>query len=289
MHGMSNIKTSIRLGSLTTGILLWSSLQIMAQDSNHRFTGIVDRYFEESAQLSPVSATRRGDHRLDSEINDVSAEGRNRLAAFYQEIQTELASLKPSKLSRDEQIDRALLEHRLKAALWSQQELEEWAWNPLVYSGLAGGSIYSLMARDFAPLPDRLRSATARLEKLPTLYAQTRTELQPHRVPKIHAETAIGQNRGLLSIIKNTIEPEMDQLNQADRGRLTKAIKTATTAMEEHQRWLEDDLLPQAKGEFRIGKDLFDQKLAWTLQSSLTREQIRDRGLAFMNDLHERM
>ena len=261
----------------------------MAQDSNHRFTGIVDRYFEESAQLSPVSATRRGDHRLDSEINDVSAEGRNRLAAFYQEIQTELASLKPSKLSRDEQIDRALLEHRLKAALWSQQELEEWAWNPLVYSGLAGGSIYSLMARDFAPLPDRLRSATARLEKLPTLYAQTRTELQPHRVPKIHAETAIGQNRGLLSIIKNTIEPEMDQLNQADRGRLTKAIKTATTAMEEHQRWLEDDLLPQAKGEFRIGKDLFDQKLAWTLQSSLTREQIRDRGLAFMNDLHERM
>jgi len=266
-----------------------SSFQLIAQDTHQRFNKIVDRYFEESSRLSPVGATGMGDHRFDNEINDVSAGGRNRITTFYKEVLADLGALKPSDLSRDEQIDRALLEHRLNAALWKQDQLQEWAWNPLIYSGQAGGSIYSLMARNFAPLPDRLKSATARLEKLPTLYAQTRRELQPHRVPKIHAQTAISQNRGVLSIIENTIEPQLNQLNKADRLRLTKAIEIARTAVEEHQLWLENELLPQAAGNFRIGKDLFDQKLSWTLQSSLTREEIYDRGMAFMNDLHERM
>ena len=32
-----------------------------------------------------------------------------------------------------------------------------WAWDPQVYNGLAGGAIYNLMARDFAPMPERLK------------------------------------------------------------------------------------------------------------------------------------
>jgi len=230
-----------------------------------------------------------GDHRFDAEMNDVSAAGRNRVSKFYQEILTELETFKAEDLSRDEQIDRAHLQHRLKAALWKQEELQEWAWNPLIYSSLAGGSIYSLMARDFAPLSDRLKSAAARLEKLPKLYAQTRTELVPKRVPQIHAETAIKQNRGVLSIIENLIEPQLGELPDEVQRRLVRAIETARSAVEEHQQWLENELLPNATGNFRIGARLFDQKLSWTLQSSLTREQIRNRGRAFMEDLHQRM
>jgi uncharacterized protein (DUF885 family) len=265
------------------------NIQLHGQESNQRFNSVIDRYFDLSSQLSPVGATRMGDHRFDTEINDVSAAGRNRISNFYQEILTELDTFSSTDLSRDEQIDRALLQHRLKSALWKQEDLQEWAWNPLIYSGLAGSSIYSLMAREFALLPDRLNSVTARLEKLPQLYHQTRSELVPKRVPRIHAETAINQNRGVLSIIKNTIEPELKHLSDADRKRLTEAIEIARSSVEEHQLWLENELLPKAVGDFRIGKNLFDQKLSWTLQSSLTREQIRERGEAFMIDLHQRM
>ncbi len=258
-------------------------------NANQRFDVVVDRYFDESTRLSPVGATHMGDHRFDTEQNDVSSEGRNRVAQFYQEILTELDTFKATDLSRDEQIDRTLLQHRLKSALWRQEELQEWAWNPLMYSGLAGGSIYSLMARDFAPLPDRLKSAAARLEKLPKLYTQTRSELVPKRVPRIHAETAIKQNRGVLSIIENMIEPHLDELPAPDRERLTQAIETARASVDEHQQWLENELLPNASGDFRIGEKLFDQKLSWTLQSSLTREEIRDRGQEIMGELHQRM
>jgi len=286
---MSNFQTAGIWAIFISGTISMFTNELFGQESNQRFDTVVNRYFEESAKLNPISATAIGDHRFDTEINDVSAKGREQMARFYREILSELESFTESRLSRDEQIDRALLAHRLKAALWKQEELQEWAWNPLYYSGLVGSSIYGLMAREFAPLADRLRSATARLEKLPRLYAQTRTELAPIRVPKIHAETAVKQNRGVLSIIENLIEPHLNELNETDRQRLAQTIEIARESVEEHQRWLENELLPQAQADFRLGARLYDQKLSWTLQSSLSREQIRKRGEDFMHDIHQRM
>lgn len=56
------------------------------------------------------------------------------------------------------------------------------------------------------------------------------------------------------------------------------AMEVAKQAVEEHQSWLETDLLPRALGDFRIGKKRFDEKLAFTLQTPLSRRQIRERA-----------
>ena len=47
---------------------------------------------------------------------------------------------------------------------------------------------------------------------------------------------------------------------------------------EKHQQWLENELLPQAAGEFRIGPELYDKKLSFTLQTPLTRQQIMSKA-----------
>jgi uncharacterized protein (DUF885 family) len=44
------------------------------------------------------------------------------------------------------------------------------------------------------------------------------------------------------------------------------------------QEWLEKQLRPNAKGDFRIGRELFDEKLAFALMSPLSREEIRRRA-----------
>ncbi|MEE9141084.1 MAG: DUF885 domain-containing protein, partial [Gammaproteobacteria bacterium] len=64
----------------------------------------------------------------------------------------------------------------------------------------------------------------------------------------------------------------------SDRSRLEDAMDTATAAVEEHQAWLENELVPNAKGNFRIGEELFDTKLAYTLHTPLSRQQIRERA-----------
>jgi uncharacterized protein (DUF885 family) len=136
------------------------------------------------------------------------------------------------------------------------------------------------LARDFAPLPDRLRSVGARLAELPRFLSQARESLVPARVPRIHAETAIKQNTGVLTLIDQLVVPQLGVLPDTDQATLRTAIAHAHTAIAQHQIWLEKKLLPAAEGDFRLGATLYDAKLQFALDSPLTREAIRTRAQA---------
>ena len=253
------------------------------------FEELGQRFVREFPEYSPAAATQLGDHRFDNRLDEISPRAREQAAAFYRKYQAELSNIVPAKISRAHQVDYALLENSLRADLWRLERLQEWAWNPLIYTELAGGAIYGLMAREFAPLPDRLRHAADRLEQFPRLLEQVRATLDPKRVPSIHAETAVKQNRGASSILENMVEPHLLVLPENDRARLKQAIATARAAIETHQTWLEKELLPRAGGDFRLGPRLFDEKLAFTLQTPLSRDEIRDRAHSDLERVREEM
>ncbi len=257
--------------------------------SDDQFLELSKSYLDRFTALSPVYATYLGDHRYDGELDEVGAESRARTKAFSLEYLERLAALPREHLSQANQIDAALLEHDLRKTLWRLDVLQEWAWNPLGYTDLCGRAIYSLMARDFAPIAKRLSSAADRLEKLPRLLEQVRGTLVAKRVPKIHAETAVRQNRGVLSILDNRVVPHLDKLDKAERGRLEAAMKTARAAVDKHQEWLEKEVVPQAAGDFRIGSRLFDKKLAFTLNSPLSRAEVRRRAESELKRVREQM
>jgi len=242
------------------------------------FETVASRYLDEMLALTPVLATQLGDHHFDERLDDVSAAGRAARADLARRLLMELGGIDTTQLSRPHQVDEKLLESKLKQTLWQLEELQEWRWNPLLYTDLAGNSIYLLMARDFAPLPQRLNAATARLEQLPRLLTQVREALEPARVPRIHAETAIKQNEGVLSIINDSILPQLGTLPAADQARLKTAIAHAKTAISQQQIWLAKRLLPEAKGDFRLGAALYDQKLHFELATNLSRQEIRTRA-----------
>ncbi len=192
----------------------------------------------------------------------------------------ELDAIDAGKLSRENQIDAAILRNQIQSDIWGMDTLQAWAWDPQLYSGLAGGAIYNLMAREFAPLPERLKSAAARMNKLPSLFAQMRENIDPARVPQIHAETVAKQNGGVISLVEQFIVPNADQLQGEDRKRLDAAIEGLRKAVAEHQLWLDKTLVPNTKGDFRIGQKLYDEKLKVALMSSLSRAEIKQRGVA---------
>jgi uncharacterized protein (DUF885 family) len=246
--------------------------------TDEAFRNLADEYISDLTNFSPVYATLIGDHSADGELDRVDAAGREESLALLREYKTALEALDHDELSKDNQVDAALLLHNLDAGIWSTETLQEWAWNPLYYIQLSGSGIYGLLARDFAPLEQRLESAASRLEQLPRFLEQARNEINPERVPKIHAETAISQNPGLGSIIDNMILPSMDAIPDVLRQRLDAAIETARNAVADHQTWLEEELLPRANGDFRIGAELYDVKLAFALNSPLSRKEIKARA-----------
>lgn len=251
-----------------------------ASQADTAFADLSQRALDGWFQLSPVSATQTGEHRYDGELDDLSAQGRQKALDFSKKILAELEAMDVSQLSRENQVDAAILRNQLRYDIWNAEKLQSWAWDPQAYSGLAGSAIYGLMAREFAPMPDRLQSATARMEKIPALLAQARANLDPARVPKVHAETVARQNAGILSIVETFITPNLGQLASPERERAEKAIDGLKKAVAEHQDWLDDTLVPNAQGEFRIGAEKYDQKLQFALLSSLSRAEIKQRAEA---------
>ena len=195
-------------------------------------------------------------------------------------VDLRLDGIDRASLSRANQVDALLLRHDLEYDRWRIQTLQDWRWNPLIYTRLAGDSVYTLLAREFAPAPDRLKNLGKRLDELPRFLGQVRDVLEPARVPKIHAETAVKQNAGLISMLDGEVTQQIDALPAADQEALRASVARARSALSQHQIWLEKRLTPEAKGDFRLGQQLYDQKLAYALFSPLSREEIKARAEA---------
>ena len=273
------------------GLAIVQAVAAAAPGPDESFSQLAARYLDEISVHSPVAATALGDHRADGRLDDVDTAARERLRKAFIEYRETLAAIERGELSRANQVDAAILSNEIESTLFELDALEEWAWNPLYYVRLSGNAIYGLLSRDFAPLEERLDNAASRLEQLPRFFAQARDSLQPERVPKIHAETAIQQNRGLVTIIDSMIVPQLQELPPETAMRLEAAIATAREAIAEQQAWLEEELLPRANGDFRIGAELYDRKLAFALNSSLSRREIRtlaEREYEFVrNEMYE--
>lgn len=259
-----------------------------ATTEDARFEAFGDRVVDEILKLQPVAATQLGDHRYDDRLPDVSASGRAALNGFAKQASADLARFDQTKLTREHQVDAILLKEALDYVIFSDERLQDWAWDPLNYAGGAGAALFNLTAREFAPLPDRLRSAIGRLEALPTFLQQAREALVPARVPKIHAQTAAKQNAGLNALIDGFVA-QKSALPPDDQARLDKAAAAAKAAVADYQTWLDKELVPNATGNERLGAALYDEKLRLALASPLSRQEIRARAEQEVRDLRAKM
>ena len=253
------------------------------------FEALGKRFLDEMARLRPTYATYLGDHRFDGEVDDLSAAGRAREVAALKRTQAALARIDRSKLSRENQVDAALLANELAYQLWTIETLKPHEWDPQGANESVSGGLYLLAARDFAPWPDRLRSAISRMEKTPKLYQQMRASLVPARVPEVFAKTVAQQNAGVLQIAEGMLAPHKGTLSPADQKRFDAALATLKTAVADQQKWLDTVLVPQAKGDFRLGAARYDQKLRYALVTDLTRPEIKARALKARADARAEM
>jgi uncharacterized protein (DUF885 family) len=127
------------------------------------------------------------------------------------------------------------------------------------------------------------------MEHLPTLFAQARANLVPARVPLIFATTVAKQNSGITEIAESMLAPHAGTLAPAERKRFDAALATLKAAVAAHQHWLDTVLVPNAKGDFRLGPKLYDEKLRFALDSPLDRVTIKARATQALADTRAQM
>ena len=272
---LSRSKLSLALAGALA--LLASATAHAAPDAaaTHRFEQVVHDFYEHYLATHPEEATQLGDHRFDRKAGDSSAAGVAADRRLFRKTLDVIQAIPASSLPPDQAVDREILENDLRARLYDIEVLKTYTWQATDYSATEG--VYVLLARDFAPMKDRLAAAKLRLEAIPKLLAAAKHNLQ--RPPKVYTETAIAQNKGAISFVQDDLDDFIKQAPEM-KAALAPARARAIAAMKDYGVWLEKTLLPRSDGDFRFGKEHFDQRLKFSLDSDLSADEILRRAEA---------
>ncbi|HET6348234.1 MAG TPA: DUF885 domain-containing protein [Candidatus Krumholzibacteria bacterium] len=255
-----------------------------ANAADKDFETVANAYVEEMLKTNPEAATQLGDHRYDAQLTDRSAAAIAAQATMAQKYLDQLAKIDPKTLSQTNAIDYEILKSNLNRTIFEVNELKEHEWNPLYYN--MGSAIYALIARDFAPLDQRLASLKGRLEAIPMVIAAAKANLK--NPPEMHTKTAMQQNEGNISLIRDDLTQFVSQSPKMEKE-LAPARAAAVAALQEYGQWLEKDLLPRSNGDFRLGDDLWRKKLRFSLDSDLSKEEIYTRAQADLKATQDAM
>ncbi len=278
---MGRVRTTA-FGTLLVGLCALFMCAPAAQDAE--FVALANEYVEELLELYPEYATALGDHRYDGAMNDYSAqavrEGIDRGRAYLERLD----AIDLARLGAANAVDYEILRNELLYGIWAAEELREHEWNPMRYG--VGDAMYGLLARDFAPLEERLESLRQRLVHVPAVFKAARANLV--NPPKVHTETAIRQNDGAISLLRTDLEGFLAEVpGMAER--MAPERDAALEALESHGKWLREDLLPRSGGEFRIGQEKLRAKLGFVLHSDMAMEEILDRAESRLAELQDEL
>jgi len=284
MPHLSRSKLSRALSGVLALLASTSALAAPDAAATRQFEHVVHVYYERYLATHPEEATALGDHRFDRRSGDQSAAGVAADRALYHRTLDLLQAIPSSALPPDHAVDRHILEMDLRSRLYDLEVLKTWQWSATDYSPTTG--IYALLARDFAPMPQRLAAARLRLEALPRALAAARQNLQ--HPPRVYTETAIAQNKGAIGFVRDDLDDFIKQAPQM-KASLAPARARAIAALESYGRWLEKDLLPRSDGEFRFGRARFEQRLKFSLDSDLGADAVLARAEADLRQTQKTM
>ena len=253
--------------SILGALLIFLGCGIQSEDQ--KFEQLANNYVEKMLEMNPEFATDQGDHRFDNLWNDYSLKGIQEGLQVDKTYLDSLNAINSGKLSETNRIDYQILKHQFKYNIFSTDTLREYEWNPRIYN--FGGGIYALIARDFAPLKDRLQNVKERLKGIGAIIEAAKTNLK--NPPKIHTETAILQNKGNISLVTVDLDKFLAEVPEL-KDEFKPIQKNTVAEIEAYGKWLEKDLLPRSTGDFRIGDEKFRKKLAYALDSDITKEEL---------------
>jgi len=245
------------------------------QSSAADFSAFVDDYFKALFDFSPTSGTAAGLHQYDALVENLSAGAMQARIEQLKGLLARLKSLRTGTLNEADSIDAEILDGQIQAELQDLEIIQGWKKNPMPYVAVAGGSIDSLMKRDFAPPSERLRSVIARLKQIPSIYQAMRQNVS--NPPREFTDLAIRLTRGSKEFFEVSVSRwarEAAGENTALLKEFDEANQQVVESLKEAGTWLKQELLPSSKGNFAIGADAFAKKLLYEERVEIPIEQL---------------
>ena len=252
-------------------VLLGNAAPVTAQEADAKLEAVFKSYLDDYFRLRPMEATRLGDHRFDSQLEELTPEARAKWLEHTRKTLTALPKeVSYQELSRPAQIDFEIFEHTLKADQWLAENTRPYQEDTRIYNGYINDGVYLLLTQSSLPRETNVANCIARMAQIPRVVAAARQNLR--NPPRAHTETAIRQNRGAIAFYEQGIFEFAGKTRQL--AALKAAAEPVAACLKEYQTFLEKELLPQANGEWRLGEEKFAKKLDLELNAGMTADQV---------------
>ena len=252
-----------------------------------RFSQYSEHFIEALWKEEPEWATQQGYHKWDSILVVPDAEGRAQTIRFAQGNLDSLKAFNIEQLTPSQQTDYFLIHDYLEGKRWNIEKSQDYTWNPSAYN--VTGLLAFMLSEDYAPLSQRLQDCYKRMMKVPAYYAAAKAQLQ-NPVPELTA-LAIDQNTGGLSILEKDFADSvrLSILPVEEKDKMIATAKAASEAIKDYITFLKGLKTTPASRSFRLGKELYEAKFKYDIQSSFTAQQIFDSAVVRKHYLHGEM
>lgn len=229
-------------------------------DETEQFYSDVDGFVDDLIEDSPVTGTFLGEHRYDDRLGEFTGESleleRKRLSRWLRRFEGYAAD----GWLRDAAIDRTLIAQIVKSWIRELDRVRSLYRDPGSVVRACLGGVHLLVVRDFAPLPERMKSVLGRLREIPRVLSEGRALIVPREVPPVWAEVAAQSARQGIGLVARFI-PALAESTPEIKAAVAQAAETAATALAEYASWIEETVAPQASGDFAVGEEFFNELL----------------------------
>jgi uncharacterized protein (DUF885 family) len=257
----------------------------MAAESTDRLTFLEKEIVDHLFAGRPTMAASLGLHQYDGLLPDLSRASTGRWAAAAKGLLRQLGEVDESDLTTSRRLDRNLLRLLLEGSLFDLEEARELDRNPMSF--LYQPDLTNYIARDYAPVADRVAGIVRILASVPTLLDSAKTRLEPV-LPRPFVTLGIQIASGLPAHFEEG-ESFAGTGSASLRDKVHTVREGADSAVRSFAEWLRAERLPQATDDFALGLERFG-RLLW-VREGLTEpvHEVLSRGRADLKRNQDRL
>ncbi|MDR3774467.1 MAG: DUF885 domain-containing protein [Terracidiphilus sp.] len=253
-----------------------------AEDWKQKFEKVTDEYFDQVYfHYGPTNGTLTGYHQYDAQLDDYSRKNIDAEIAALKEFEKRIEAIHPDDAAADfvPRSDRQMVLGTIRSQLLTLETIRPWEKDADGYSSVCASGAFVLMERKFASADERLRSLVAREKQMPAVLANARVNLK--NPPRIYTEIAIEQLPGIISFFEKDVPLAFaDAQDAALKAEFAQTNAAVIAGLKSYLEWLKADLLPRSNGDFRIGANAFQKKLAYDEMADTPLEKLVEIGWA---------
>ncbi len=244
---------------------------------------LAGRYFSDYYfKFNPTQGTAAGFHQYDDALENYSRASINDQIATLKQFKQEFlfsGSYNGPLWTQQEAGDLELIRSDIDSRLLTLENIRPWEKNPDFYSSNVTGSIFVIMARTFAPAPERLKSAISREKQIPAAFEAARQNLK--NPPPVYVDVALQQLPGIISFFQKDVPEAFKSVTDpALLQQFHRANQTVIASLQQYQQWVQKDLKARAHGDFSIGADNYRKKLLYDEMVDIPLDRLLEIGMA---------